>query len=245
MTLMIFFVLNNNFETIFKIIDFRFFNLEKKSDIMKSYKLKEEKTMAFETKISANKYRIRGVVDNVSNQSTHYGRFYRLFRSIFFNEPFQFAKGGKNKFAETSCYCIVRVSDFDDSGISRQIICYNDLVNSQLNVDDEVEFIATKKAMSGTYVGCKILNVSSGACINAKSLTVNPHVIRGFFIAIIAAIAFLIYSIVDFFANGGGYALLYFSIPIVLIILGFSIMFSSLFPKRRRRYRDYNNRWRW
>ena len=56
--------------------------------------------MAFETKIYGNKVRIRGIVDNVTNQQTHYGRMYRLIRSVFFNEPFQFAKGGKNKFAE-------------------------------------------------------------------------------------------------------------------------------------------------
>lgn len=201
--------------------------------------------MAFETKISGNKYRIRGVVDNVSNQSTHYGRFYRLFRSVFFNEPFQFAKGGKNKFAETSYYCIVRVSDPDDVGVGRQIICYNDLVNSQINVGDEVEFIATRKSRSGTYVGCKILNVSSDTCINAKSMTISPHVIRAIFISVIAAIAFFIYAIVDFFANGGAYTLAYMSIPIILIIAGFSLMFSSIFPGRRRRNRNYDSRWRW
>lgn len=200
--------------------------------------------MAFETKIYGNKVRMRGIVDNVTNQQTHYGRMYRIIRSVFFNEPFQFAKGGKNKFAETSCYCILRVSDPDFICGSRQVICYNDLVNSQISVGDEVEIIATQKRLSGTYIGNKIYDVNSGVCINAKSFTVSPHIIRIFFALIIASLIFIGYSVAEFFSSGEFIQLLVALIPIVIMIIGFAIMFSPLFPnRRRRRHNRYNERW--
>lgn len=209
--------------------------------------------MSFEESIGRNRSRIRGyVVSFTQSAGSHYSTGFKLFNSIFRNEPFQLSRAGHNRYGETSSYSVLRISDPFSLDV-REVVCPSDLRDFHPQVNDEVELTATVLPHSNTYYADKILNLTTQRCYNSRIWVVSPHVIRALIIALLAAIAVSIFSLTRFIASGGLTSVLSAIIsalmPLAIMLVGIFFILRSAFPGlgRRREYRDdnYRRRGRW
>lgn len=170
-----------------------------------------------------------GRVLELDHQAMFYSRAHKLFNALMRGEPYQFAH-------QTLEYT-VRVEPITD-GVPREVtdFCLYGNCLGRIQIGDEVRIRAREQG--GRRVVKSICNLTTGSEIK-PGLQISAAVIRlalGLLAALFAAFAC---TVVGLFRSGAAaaflLALLTACMPLFITLIGFWILFRSVFSKRRRR----------
>lgn len=178
-----------------------------------------------------NRISCRGRVTEIEHHELFTDVRHKLMHTLFRGEPYQFSI--------QSVEYTIRVENLTD-GLPTEVtdFCLYGNYLGRLQVGDEVTVKA--KDCGDRRVVSSLYNETTGSEVR-PGLQVSPWLVRGVVLAVLLTLVWLICQLVWLFQSGavaaGAAALLMSLMPVLILIIGFYLLFRSVFPRRRRRRR--------